>query len=117
MRARIQDDLSSAELLRATLPPASVTGCPKIAAMTAIARLERRQRGPYCGALGLWRPDGRVDLAVGIRGIVQAGARLHLDVGAGIVADSRPESEWAETCLKAQAALRGLARQGHGGER
>ncbi|MCO4764111.1 MAG: anthranilate synthase component I family protein [Myxococcales bacterium] len=109
VRARLPPACSAGQLLGATLPPASVTGCPKVSAMTAIARLEQRHRGPYCGTLGVWYPDGRSDLSVGIRGVLQHGARAWLNVGSGIVADSIPAAEWQETCLKAQAALRGLA--------
>lgn len=100
------EPLDRAALLAATLPPASVTGCPKIQATQVIARLERRRRGPYCGALGLWQPDGHVDLAVGIRQLVVWPDRAVLNVGAGLVADSSPEAEWREVCLKAASALR-----------
>ena len=109
VQATLPAAVRASDLLAATLPPASVTGCPKIAAMRAIATLEGRRRGPYCGAVGVWLPDGTVDLAVGIRGVLQRGRRARFDVGAGIVADSEPEAEWLETCLKAEAALRGVA--------
>lgn len=109
VQASLPQQTSATQLLQATLPPASVTGCPKVAAMTAIALLEGRRRGPYCGTLGVWHPDGRADLSVAIRGIAMRDTRAWLDVGAGIVADSRPEAEWEEICLKARAALRGLA--------
>ena len=92
-------------LLRATLPPASVTGCPKIQAMRVIAQLEGRRRGPYCGALGVAFPDGSADLAVAIRTLWLDGQTARFGVGAGLVADSEPEAEWAETCLKAQSPL------------
>ncbi len=109
VHATLPASVRASDLLRATLPPASVTGCPKIAAMRAISALEGRRRGPYCGAVGVWLPDGTVDLSVGIRGVLQRGLRARFDVGAGIVADSDPEAEWRETCLKADAALRGVA--------
>ena len=105
-----------AALLRATLPPASVTGCPKVAAMHVIAELEQRKRGPYCGALFIAHPDHGFDSAVAIRSLVFQGGRVQLSVGAGIVADSDPAAEWRETCLKAQSGLTTLAilRQSHG---
>ncbi len=96
-------------LLQATMPPASVTGCPKIQATQVIGRLEGRWRGPYCGALGLDLPDVGLDLSVGIRQVWLDGAQATLQVGAGIVAQSDAEREWQELCVKAQGALRLLA--------
>ena len=92
-------------LLQATMPPASVTGCPKIQAMHVIAQLEQRCRGPYCGALGIAFPDGSADLAVAIRTLWLDGECARFGVGAGLVADSVPAAEWAETCLKARSPL------------
>lgn len=87
------------------MPPASVTGCPKIQAMRVIAQLEGRRRGPYCGAIGIAMPDGSADLAVAIRTLWLDGQTARFGVGAGLVADSVPAAEWAETCLKAQSPL------------
>ncbi len=109
VRATLRDPSDRAALLEATLPPASVTGCPKIQATRVIARLEQRWRGPYCGALGLDLPDIGLDLAVGIRQVWLEPGRATLQVGAGIVAQSEPEREWQELCVKAQGALRLLA--------
>jgi para-aminobenzoate synthetase component 1 len=96
-------------LLTATLPPASVTGCPKIQAMQVIATREQRRRGPYCGCLGVAWPDGSSDWAVAIRTAWFDSQQAHVAVGAGLVAGSHPEAEWSETCLKARATLRTLA--------
>ncbi len=98
-----------AEVLRATLPPASVTGCPKVQAMKAIAATERRQRGPYCGATFCLDPAGVDDFAVAIRTLRLDRGAARIDVGAGIVAESDPASEWVETCRKAVGALRALS--------
>ena len=106
-RLRQPDDRDA--LLQATLPPASVTGCPKIQATQVIGRLEQRWRGPYCGALGVDLPELGLDLAVGIRQVWLEAGRATLQVGAGIVAQSEPEREWQELCIKAQSALRLLA--------
>ncbi|MBS0188496.1 MAG: anthranilate synthase component I family protein [Planctomycetes bacterium] len=95
------------DLLRATFPPGSVTGAPKIRAMQIIDELEPVRRGPYCGTM-LWAgDDGAIEANVMIRtaGIsVQGNGQRTLDyaAGAGIVADSDPESEWAETLAKCQ---------------
>lgn len=104
VRARWQPRLGFARLWGATFPPASVSGAPKVRALQAIAELERSDRGPYCGALGWWRP-GRSpsgDFAVLIRTAVAAEGLLRLRVGAGIVWDSDPQREWRETLLKAR---------------
>ncbi len=108
---------SVADLLRATLPPASVTGCPKVQAMHVVAQLERRRRGPYCGTLFVAHPKHGIDFAVAIRTLVFARGRVQISAGAGIVADSQPDQEWRETCLKAQSGLQALQLlrvQGHG---
>ena len=107
---QLQQGVSPAALLEATLPPASVTGCPKVAAMGFIAAAEARRRGAYCGALGLSLPGGRADWSVGIRQITLQGDLARISVGSGIVADSEPAAEWRETCLKAAGALAWLGR-------
>jgi para-aminobenzoate synthetase component 1 len=115
VRGRLRDDVGLGALVRATFPPASVTGAPKPRVLQAIEDLEPVRRGVYCGALG-WidtaaDDPARVsaDLAVAIRtftvlGTPGAGA-THFSVGGGIVADSRPDAEWAETELKAARLL------------
>jgi para-aminobenzoate synthetase component 1 len=106
-----------ADLLRATFPGGSVTGAPKVRAMEVIAELEPAPRGVYTGAFGRLGP-GRgldVDLAMTIRTACCAGGRLRLGVGGGIVADSRPDAEWAESLLKARAFTDTLAALGDSG--
>ena len=94
------------DLLRATFPPASVTGAPKPGVLQIIEDLEPVRRGIYCGAIG-WVDTQRHagDLSVAIRTFVAAGKRTTLGVGGGIVADSDPDSEWQETELKAARIL------------
>lgn len=104
----LQEPGHLAPLLAATMPPASVTGCPKIQAMEVLDHLEQRPRSVYCGALGLAWPDGSADLAVAIRTMWWHAGRAHTAVGAGLVADSVAQAEWQETCLKARSALRTL---------
>jgi para-aminobenzoate synthetase component 1 len=93
-------------LVAATFPPASVTGAPKPRVLDLIDDLEPVPRGVYCGTLG-WidTTQRRADLAVAIRTFTIAGGRTSLGVGAGIVADSVPAAEWAETELKASRLL------------
>jgi aminodeoxychorismate synthase component I len=96
------------DLLRATFPPGSMTGAPKLAAIALLERLESVRRGVYAGALGYLDLRGGLDLSVVIRTIVWKQGRAHLHVGGGIVADSSPEAEYVESLDKARAPLRAL---------
>jgi para-aminobenzoate synthetase component 1 len=106
VRGQLRSDVGIGGLLRATFPPASVTGAPKPRVLQIIEDLETARRGVYCGAVG-WidTVHGRGDLAVAIRTFTVAHARTTLGVGSGIVADSIPEREWDETCLKGDRLL------------
>jgi para-aminobenzoate synthetase component 1 len=110
VRGRRRFGSSVGALIRASFPPASVTGAPKPRVMQIIEDLEPVRRGVYCGAVG-WidteRDEG--DLNVAIRTFVVEGGRTHLGVGAGIVADSDPSAEWDETELKASRLLAAAA--------
>lgn len=105
----LRPGIGHAELLRATFPPGSVTGAPKIRAMQIIDELEPFARGPYCGALGWLGDDGAVALNVAIRTFgleeVEGGTRLTYWTGCGIVADSDPLRECRESHEKAAVAL------------
>jgi para-aminobenzoate synthetase component 1 len=105
VRAVLREDVSPGELLRATFPPGSVTGAPKIRAMQIIDELEPVRRGPYCGAFGYFSDSGDVCLNVGIRTMLLHGGRIDYSVGGGIVADSDPLAEYRESLDKA-AVLR-----------
>ncbi len=97
---RLGERVSMGDLLRATFPPGSVTGAPKIRTMEIIDELESEARGVYCGCVGLFRPDSGCVLNVAIRTIVQRGRECEMGIGSGIVADSDPREEWDETRLK-----------------
>ncbi|CAN5503417.1 chorismate-binding protein [soil metagenome] len=106
VRGRLRPGIGWAELLDATFPPGSVTGCPKLAALAAIRRLEPVPRGPYCGAIGWVDADHREgDLNVAIRTFWFEDGRLHLGTGGAITWDSDPAGEWDETELKAHRLL------------
>jgi para-aminobenzoate synthetase component 1 len=92
-------DVGYAALLRAMFPGGSITGAPKVRAMQLIDELEPARRGPYCGAVGYFAPSG-CELALAIRTGVIAGGELRVHVGGGIVADSDPAAELAETETK-----------------
>jgi para-aminobenzoate synthetase component 1 len=95
--------------VRATFPPASVTGAPKPRVLQAIEDLEPVRRGVYCGAFGWIDGDAdRAELAVAIRTFTLAHGETSLGVGGGIVADSVAAKEWAETELKAARLLRAV---------
>jgi para-aminobenzoate synthetase component 1 len=115
VRGRVRDDVGLGALVQATFPPASVTGAPKPRVLQAIEDLEPVRRGVYCGALG-WIDTSaddphrvRADLAVAIRTFTVLGRPgagcTHFSVGGGVVADSDPDAEWAETELKAARLL------------
>lgn len=103
VRGELRAGVGLAALLEATFPGGSITGAPKRRAMEIIDELEPAARGPYTGATGWLGAAGDLDLAVAIRTALVTGSRLSLSLGGGIVADSTPEAEWAETETKARA--------------
>jgi len=95
--------LDAIDVLRATFPAGTVSGAPKIRAMEIINEYERTKRGIYSGAVGYISWDGNMDTAIAIRTAVIKDEKLYIQAGAGIVYDSVPENEWAETNNKAGA--------------
>lgn len=100
---KLSDGKTAFDLLRASFPAGTVAGAPKIRAMEIVEELEASRRGPYAGAVGYFGYDGNMDFAINIRSVVVQGKRLHIQAGAGIVADSIPEREYQETLNKAKA--------------
>jgi anthranilate synthase component I len=94
------------DVLRATFPAGTLSGAPKVHAMELIDQLELSKRGVYGGACGYLSYAGDMDVAIAIRTGVIKGGMLHVAAAAGVVADSVPELEWAETEHKARAVLR-----------
>ncbi len=103
VQGELQPDLDAFDLLRATFPAGTVSGAPKVRAMEIIAELEGERRGPYAGAVGYFGYSGNMDTCIAIRTIVMQGDIVHVQAGAGIVADSDPAREYHETLSKAQA--------------
>ena len=97
------------QALRAVFPGGTITGCPKVRCMQIIAELEGTPRGPYTGSLGYLNHDGSGDFNILIRTISLYGDKLENRAGAGIVADSVPERELAESRAKARGMLLALA--------
>ena len=106
VKAQARAGVSAADVIRATFPPGSVTGAPKIRALEIIEELEPVRRGPYCGAIGWFGPGDELELSVAIRTLVAARGALHLHVGGAVTADSDPAGEWQETLHKAARLLR-----------
>jgi anthranilate synthase component 1 len=96
------------DVLRATFPAGTVSGAPKIRAMEIIDELEPVKRGIYAGAIGYLSWNGNMDTAIAIRTAVIKDDTLHIQAGAGIVADSVPENEWKETMNKGRAIFRAV---------
>lgn len=98
--------MSAMDVLRATFPAGTVSGAPKIRAMEIIDELEPVKRGIYAGAVGYLGWHGNMDTAIAIRTAVIKNNRLYVQAGAGIVADSVPQSEWDETLNKGRAIFK-----------
>ncbi len=107
----LRDGADAIDVLRATFPAGTLSGAPKIRALEIIDELEPSKRGVYSGAVGYLAWNGSMDTAIAIRTAVVKNDRIFIQAGAGIVADSVPDSEWQETMNKAGAVLRaaGLA--------
>jgi anthranilate synthase component 1 len=104
----LRADATPGDVLRAVFPGGTITGCPKVRCMEIIAELEEVARGAYTGSFGYLNRDGSMDTNILIRTLEVAGDQLTLRAGAGIVADSVPERELAETRAKARGVLRAL---------
>ena len=105
---RLRRGADAFDVLRACFPAGTVSGAPKIRAMEIIDEIEPTQRGPYAGAVGYVSYSGTLDSCITIRTIVCHAGRASIQVGAGIVADSDPKSEWLETCSKARGLVLAL---------
>jgi len=105
---RLSEGRDAFDLLRASFPPGSCIGAPKLRAMAILEELEASSRGPYTGAIGWLGLDGTMCLSVAIRTIVFADGTASYGVGGGIVYDSVPEAEWQEALLKGRALAAAL---------
>ncbi|WP_215782402.1 anthranilate synthase component I [Paludibacterium sp. B53371] len=106
VEGRVSAQVPNIDVIRATFPAGTLSGAPKIRAMEIIDELEPTKRGIYGGAVGYLAFSGDMDLAITIRTGVIKDNMLYVQSGAGIVADSVPESEWQETQNKARALIR-----------
>jgi anthranilate synthase component 1 len=108
VRGRLRADVLPADAIRAVFPGGTITGCPKVRCMEIIDELEQAPRGPYTGAMGYLNRDGSLDLNILIRTLHVDGRELRFRAGGGIVADSEPGAEVAETRAKARGLLLAL---------
>ena len=111
---RLRPGLGAIDVLRATFPAGTVSGAPKVRAMEIIDELEPERRVVYAGAVGYIGWNGNMDTAIAIRTAVIKDGRLHIQVGAGVVADSIPAAEWEETMNKGRAVFRAVSLVGEG---
>ncbi len=108
VEGELRSELSGFDLTRACFPAGTVSGAPKVRAMQLLDELEPTRRGPYAGAVGYFSYWGATDTCIAIRTLVKKGDELYLQAGAGIVADSVPESEYDETLAKLAALRRAV---------
>jgi anthranilate synthase component 1 len=105
----LAEDKTPIDVFRATFPAGTLSGAPKPRALEIIDQLEPARRGVYGGVVGYFAPSGDADLAIAIRTVTLIDGVAHVQAGAGLVADSDPESEYQETEHKAAAPLRAVA--------
>ncbi|SEO78537.1 anthranilate synthase component 1 [Luteibacter sp. UNC138MFCol5.1] len=106
VRGRARADVTPGQVIAATFPGGTITGCPKVRCMEIIGAIEQEPRGAYTGALGYLDDDGDMDLNILIRTFAVDGTTVSLRAGAGIVTDSVAERELDETRAKARGLLR-----------
>jgi anthranilate synthase component 1 len=102
VEGRLRKGMDAFDLLRATFPAGTLSGAPKVRAMEIIEELEGTRRATYGGAVGYFSFDGSMDTCITIRALLMQGDTVHIQVGAGIVADSDPAREYEETINKAR---------------
>jgi anthranilate synthase component 1 len=110
IEGRLKPELTAVDALRACFPAGTLSGAPKVRAMEIIEELEPARRGTYGGAVLYADFSGNLDSCIAIRSMLATGGKGYVQAGAGIVADSVPESEHAESINKAQAVIRAIER-------
>ncbi|KPK89743.1 MAG: anthranilate synthase, partial [Deltaproteobacteria bacterium SM23_61] len=108
VQSQLAEGRDSFDVMRAVFPAGTLSGAPKVRAMEIIDELERSPRGPYGGAMGYFSFSGNMDFGITIRTLVLEGDRISIQVGAGIVADSNPDSEYEETLNKAAGLMKAV---------
>ncbi|MGB3968710.1 MAG: anthranilate synthase component I family protein, partial [Planctomycetota bacterium] len=106
--AKLRPDVTAIDLLRATFPGGSITGCPKLRCLELLEQLEVTRRGVYTGAIGWFGPGEQLHLNIAIRTLVHRSGRLRSNAGGGVTALSDPHLEWRETLAKVAGIERAL---------
>jgi anthranilate synthase component 1 len=105
VEGQISPEMDAFDLMRATFPAGTVSGAPKVRAMEIIEELEEERRALYAGAVGYFSHDGSMDTCIAIRTMLVQDDVVHVQAGAGIVADSDPTREYDECLNKARALM------------
>jgi anthranilate synthase component 1 len=108
VEGQLAPERSAFDLMRATFPAGTVSGAPKVRAMQLISKMEGTQRGSYAGALGYFSYDGNLDSCITLRTALVKDGKVHIQAGAGVVADSVPAAEYQETINKASALFKAI---------
>jgi anthranilate synthase component 1 len=108
IQAQLAPGKDGFDVLRATFPAGTLSGAPKVRAMEIIDELEPTRRGPYGGAVGYFSFTGNMDLCITIRTMILRDGKIYIQAGAGIVADSDPETEYRETLSKAEGMMQAI---------
>jgi len=108
VEGKLKPDLTAFDLVRASFPAGTVSGAPKVRALEIISELEPDARGAYAGAVGYFGFDGNMDTCLALRTLIARGNIFSVQAGAGIVADSNPNTEYQETVNKASAMLKAI---------
>ena len=108
VRGELAEGRDAYDVMRACFPAGTVSGAPKIRAMEIIEELEPTRRGPYAGTVGYFGFSGTLNSCITIRTLLFKDGKVYVQAGAGIVADSDPEKEYAETVNKAAGMMKAL---------
>ncbi|MHB8174091.1 MAG: anthranilate synthase component I family protein, partial [Nitrospirota bacterium] len=108
IRGELNGGMDSYDVMKACFPAGTVSGAPKIRAMQIIEELEPTRRGPYAGAVGYFSFTGNMDTCITIRTLLFKDGKVYVQAGAGLVADSVPETEYLESVSKAAAMMKAL---------
>jgi len=105
IKGELHGEKDQFDLIQALFPGGTITGCPKVRCMEIIEELEPVRRGPYTGSIGYFGFNGNMDMNIIIRTFIVKGNKAYIQVGAGVVIDSKPDREYFETLSKADALL------------
>ena len=114
VQGEVRDDVDALDVFKATFPAGTLSGAPKIRAMEIIDEVEPVKRGVFGGAVGYLGWHGEMDMSIAIRTCVIRENKVYVQAGAGLVADSNPESEWNETQIKARAVIKAVELSSNG---